>query len=330
MSKIAHGITVDVAGGNTGGAARWRRELMKYLSTANHSITSIGENRQATPSWIVRREQLARNASLAVATNNVSFGRAGEERRVLLRNALHFLHHDELHLLHRMPARFRMQVPIVRMLACRADEAIVPCSQMAERVIHHLPSLRNRVKVMPHPVSQIEGLREPSFPPIILVPVVPGPYKNLMPQLRALLDAMKAVSHTARVHVTAEPADLPGYVVEDVRVSGIGHVQESNMEDLWRTASAVFYPSTVESFGYPLAEARVNGIPVIAPDSPQAHEIAGDALCGYVIGSPTSMIEALLRTNETVKVDPQPFERRAYFEWLFARTRTHSQELTGI
>ena len=45
-------------------------------------------------------------------------------------------------------------------------------------------------------------------------------------------------------------------------------------QDLWSRCRAVYFPTGLESFGCPLAEARVNGVPVIARDTPQNREIA--------------------------------------------------------
>ena len=54
-------------------------------------------------------------------------------------------------------------------------------------------------------------------------------------------------------------------------------------------ARAVYFPGGLESFGYPLAEARAGGRPVIARDTAQNREIAGPALCGYTPGDPASL-----------------------------------------
>ena len=52
---------------------------------------------------------------------------------------------------------------------------------------------------------------------------------------------------------------------------------------------AIYFPTGLESFGYPLAEARVSGQPAIARDTAQNREIAGPALCGYSLGDPDSL-----------------------------------------
>ena len=62
-------------------------------------------------------------------------------------------------------------------------------------------------------------------------------------------------------------------------------------------ARAVYFPGGLESFGYPLAEARAGGRPVIARDTTQNQEIAGAALCGYTPGDPASLELAVINSG---------------------------------
>ena len=76
-------------------------------------------------------------------------------------------------------------------------------------------------------------------------------------------------------------------------------------------------PPGLESFGFPLAEARVNGQPVIAQDTAQNREIAGPALCGFTVGDIDSLRYATeLALKADIKPDTEPFEPDAYFNWL--------------
>ena len=89
-------VTVDVAGGATGGAARFRAEFYNYLAhTGRQDVQVIGDRKRVTPSWLVRREITGSACAKRVALNNVGFFAPGGERCTLLRNALHFLTEDE-------------------------------------------------------------------------------------------------------------------------------------------------------------------------------------------------------------------------------------------
>ncbi|BCB83853.1 glycosyltransferase [Phytohabitans suffuscus] len=308
-------VVVDTAGGGTGGAARWRYELDAYLTRCAAPPRVLGRGRQVTARWLVEREWRVGAAELAVASNNVSFGVAGRHRAVLLRNALHFLYPAEAHLARLMPRAFRAQIPVVRRLAARADELVVPSTAMADRVRRCLPRAAGRIVVRAHPVTPV-GVRRPAEVPFVLVPVVPGPYKNLLPQLRALVRAMDALGRPGQIWVTARPDQLPPDLLAQPRIRPMGRLPHAALADLWRTAMAAFYPSVVESFGYPLAEARVYGVPVIAADTAQNREIAGPALCGYRAGVEGELREAVLRSAEPVPAQPRAFDPDAYFQQL--------------
>lgn len=310
-------VVLDAAGGDAGGAARWRLELDRYLAGSPDRVSVIGRGQQLTPAWLFRRERLARGAQLVVAPNNVSFSVSGGDRRVLLRNALHFVYASERHLLARMPKSFRIQIPVVHRMLSRASVIVVPCTAMAERVQYHVPSAAARVVIRPHPVTPT-GARMPAEMPFVLVPVVPGPYKNLVPQLRLLLNTAERLKHPARIHVTARASDLPADLSTHPRIATMGAVPQSQLAEAWRSAAAVFYPSVLESFGYPLAEARAYGVPVIAPDTPQAREIAGRALVPYTPADHNSVAEAVCRIGEAVPAEPLAFDSTTYFAWLFA------------
>ena len=73
----------------------------------------------------------------------------------------------------------------------------------------------------------------------------------------------------------------------------MGRLPHSELRDLQARSRAIYFPTDLESFGYPLAEARVSGQPVIARDIAQNREIAGPALCGYTLGDLDSLRQAV-------------------------------------
>ena len=90
-------VTVDVAGGPMGGAARFRLEFYNYLEgTGRKDIGIIGANRRLDPAWLMRREMVGHSRARRVALNNVGFVAPGGERWTLLGNALHFLTGQEI------------------------------------------------------------------------------------------------------------------------------------------------------------------------------------------------------------------------------------------
>jgi glycosyltransferase involved in cell wall biosynthesis len=315
-------VTVDVAGARMGGAARYAAELRGYLQrTARPDVRVIGGTRRVEPSWLLRRELGTRGPGRRVALNNVSFVAPGGERWALLRNALHFLTDAEARNLDEgLLASVRRDIAVVRLSARRADTIVVPCSAMAERVVYHLPSLRSRLIVRPHPVSA-DAVARQRRDPAILCPVLFASYKRMEVRLTDLLKVIgQHGDRNVRVRITANPADLPHSLTTAPNVECLGRLDQAALRDVWARSRAIYFPTALESFGYPLAEARVSGQPVIALDTDQNREIAGSALCGFRAGNIRSLYRATVQAlTITVTPDPEPFDPDSYFDWLLGR-----------
>lgn len=261
------------------------------------------------------REAHAGPVPVTVSLNNVAFAWRGTERRVLVHNALHFLSPAEQGSLALAPRSLRMQIPVVRRMLRRADVIVVPCSAMAERVSARVPAVRDRLLVLGNPVSPV-GPRVPGGEPSILVPVVLSPYKNVASELRVLLAALDRRAAPQRVKLTAYAHELPADLVGHPRLDLLGRLPHHELTEHWRRATGVFFPCVLESFGYALAEARVYGLPVLAPETGQTREIAGDALVPYRLSDIDSLTDALDGLNRDVVPEPHAFERGAYFTRL--------------
>jgi glycosyltransferase involved in cell wall biosynthesis len=313
-------VIVDIAGAQMGGAARYAAELRSYLArTGRKDVQLIGAGRSVDPAWLIRREIARPGAGRRIALNNVSFVAPGCERWTLLRNALHFLTDSEAssHLGPSLRASVRREAAVVRLSARRADAIVVPSTAMAERVTRVLPGVMRRVTVRPHPVSPDFVPRRPRDP-AILCPVLFASYKRMDERLAELLTAVHENGDTSvRVRVTADPADLPPPVAVDPRIEFVGRPSPHDLRELWARSRAIYFPPGIESFGYPLAEARASGQPVIARDTAQNREIAGPALCGFTVGNPDSLLHATKRALTTeLAPDPEPFDPDSYFSWL--------------
>jgi glycosyltransferase involved in cell wall biosynthesis len=312
-------VTIDLAGGNLGGVARYRDELSGYLERrARHDIKLIGTRRRLGPAWLAAREATAVRRSRRIALNNVGFLTAGGERWTLLANALHFLTGDEMAALDpRLRAAMWRQAGIVHRAARRSDVLVAPCTAMAERITAVLPDAANRVTVRMHPVSASATPRRPRGA-LILCPVLFAPYKHMADRIGEWLAAVDEVMNdSVRLIVTASPAEVPASLATSPRLHFVGRLSVAQTGDLWSHCQAIYFPTGLEAFGFPLAEARVNGIPVIARDTPQNREIADAALCGYTLGDGDSLRHATEASlNARITPDPEPFDPDAYFDWM--------------
>lgn len=298
-----------------GGAARFLDELKGWLARGQHpEVRLVGEGRSLSPQWLVRRDVTTRS-SLRVALNNVSFVGLGEHR-TLLRNALHWLSDSE-RAQHAagLPRSFAAEVRIVRATARRADRLVVPCSAMADRVAAAAPHLADRLVVRHHPLTALPAPDE-SMPRAILVPVLLAGYKRMDRHLVSLLAALdRTDDRKTKVRVTARADQLPSEVAHDPRIELLGPLSTRDIAEEWRRCALVYYPTGLESFGYPLAEARASGRYVVAQSSEQNREIAGAALRGFVQGDSESLADALeaALAESLPTPDAAPFEPNSYF-----------------
>lgn len=292
-------VAVDAAGAAMGGASRLLVELERYLKgSARTDVIVLGAGRRLEPFWLLRREAAARGTTRRIALNNVSFVTSGGHRSVLLRNALHFPWPSERHLLPPNSARkVAIEAHVVRSAARRADLLIVPSSSMADRIRRWLPSTTDRTVVWPHPVSPRTGsaVREPG---LVVCPVLFAPYKKLGRPLRLLSEAasiLRQQGMDVRIEVTATEQELVVEGLSGAGLAALGRLNVADVEYALSRATAVFYPTTVESFGYPLAEARVNRQAVLAVDNPHNREVAGLALVPFATDAadPADLVAAL-------------------------------------
>ena len=317
-------VIVDAAGAQMGGAARYLDELRGYLTrTGRGDVEVIGLRRRVGPGWLLRRELSSRMWSRRVALNNVGFVTPGGQRWTLLRNVLHFLTEgEEARLDAALRAKARRDGVVVHLAARRSDVIVAPSTAMADRIATIKPELCSRVVVRPHPVSVPLIPRLPCGP-IILCPVLFSSYKQVAQRLTELLAAIGDLEDpSVKVWVTAYAAEVPAAIACHPQVELVGRLPCSDLRDLQARSRATYFPTDLESFGYPLAEARVSGQPVIARDIGLNREIAGPALCGYTLGDPDSLRRAVeVALTVDIAPDPGPFDPDQYFGWLLGLPR---------
>lgn len=125
------------------------------------------------------------------------------------------------------------------------------------------------------------------------------------------------IDPSVRMLVTADRTEVPAPLADHPRIELVGQLSHENLRTLWARSCAIYFPTDIESFGFPLAEARVNGQPIIARDTEQNREVGGPALCGFKVGDIESLREATdMALTASIAPDTTPFEPDSYFEWL--------------
>lgn len=317
-------VFVDAAGGVIGGGARFRVELYSYLDRSKRQdVKLIGVNRRIDPAWLLRREVAGPIRGRRVALNNVSFVSPGGERWTRLGNPLDFLTDKEWSKLDPgLRAATRRRAPVVRLAARRSDVIVTPSAAMGERVAHIMPSLRNRIIPRLNPVSA-DSIPKADRESVILCPVLFSPYKPMVARLTDWIDAIdEHIDHSIRMLVTATPQEVPASLASHPRIELVGQLPHHDLRQLWAHSRAIYFPTDIESFGFPLAEARVNGQPIIARNTEQNREVGGGALCGFTVGDRDSLrIATEIALTADITPDPAPFEPDTYFNWLLGSSQ---------
>lgn len=217
-----------------------------------------------------------------------------------------------------MPFLSRLEWRLRRWLICasarRADIVMTPTRAM-------LDDLRQFVRVHPrHVMVNPFGLDMPRSAPALVAPPNPGAgcsrdfirlcyvsiyyrHKNLGTLLRALpllnrdgrtrfrltttLDPRWAAKHeTVRKNEDLELARQPG-IAEHVEFVGLqGRAQ---VQGFYHASDILVFPSFAESFGFPMAEAMMHAMPVVAADTPVNREICGEAAVYFRFDSPEDL-----------------------------------------
>jgi glycosyltransferase involved in cell wall biosynthesis len=137
--------------------------------------------------------------------------------------------------------------------------------------------------------------------PFLLYPANPWPHKNHARLYEAFARVRRERPELRLVLTgTGHAAALPE------RVESRGRVSFDELVALYRTASALVFPSLYEGFGLPPLEAMACGCPVAASNATSLPEVCGDAAESF---DPLS-VEDMARAIRSVLADPAPYVRR--------------------
>jgi glycosyltransferase involved in cell wall biosynthesis len=130
----------------------------------------------------------------------------------------------------------------------------------------------------------------------ILFPAKAHPNKNhnLIP---ALIDSFSSRGVPVCVFVTLEEdspvlLELHNKLSEDNLVN-LGYCPATIMGAIYMASDLLFFPTSAESYGLPLVEAIMAGIPAIALDVDFAHEISGDTAFYFELARPETLDRAV-------------------------------------
>jgi glycosyltransferase involved in cell wall biosynthesis len=214
---------------------------------------------------------------------------------------------------------------LAREAASRAELIVAVSAHTAQQVEQLLGVEPSRLRVVHHGVDAVPR------------PPAPGP----RPPLLLHVGAIQTRKNIARLVEAVETLDVDlvlagsdGYGAPEIharieasparkRIRCLGYVDRATLDDLYRTAAALVFPSLDEGFGIPVLEAMAAGLPVVTSNRSGTAEAAGDAA---VLVDPTD-VEAIRAGIERVLGDTADLirkgrERAAQFPWSRAARET--------
>lgn len=173
-----------------------------------------------------------------------------------------------------------------------ADTVCVPSDFTAARLVERLGVPRGRIEVVPWSVVRLEQFATESRrggsvgppsgdggPPLFVYPAITYPHKNHLVLLEAF---SRVLAQMPGAELVLPGGDGPEESVVrqrlqrgDLRhrVRRPGRLSTSEMDQLYRRATAVVVPSTYEGFGLPALEAMVRGVPLLVADAGSLPEV---------------------------------------------------------
>jgi glycosyltransferase involved in cell wall biosynthesis len=206
----------------------------------------------------------------------------------------------------------------------RARTVIAISGHVKETLVERMGIDPERVEVihlgLDHELFRPDG-GEPKRP-FLLYPANPWPHKNH----ERLFEAFRRVRQARpelRLVLTGTGLERLGAVPAGVEVRG--RVAREELARLYRTASALVFPSLYEGFGQPPLEAMASGTPVATSRAGALPEVCGDAALYFDPTSVEEIAEAILAVLERPdRLIQRGVERAAAFTWD-ACARRHEQ-----
>jgi hypothetical protein len=178
-----------------------------------------------------------------------------------------------------------------------ADTFVVQTPVMRDQMLESFPALGGRVVVMPQPAPDwLKRIAEQGLPARaqrlrLFYPAAAYPHKN-----HILLKSMESGTHAVQpieLTVTLNPFEAARLGLRSGWVRNAGRVEPSDCLELYKQSDGLFFPSLLESYGLPLVEAMMLGLPVVCSDLAYARWLCGEQAIYFDPLSPTAAWEAI-------------------------------------
>lgn len=222
-----------------------------------------------------------------------------------------------------------------------ADHVTVQTQTMADSITEQIPSVRPRIKVIPHGPGYLEepqhcrsARRRVSDALEVSYVALYRNYKNFEVLCRAIR-ILAGRGGPVRLHLTLNFDDDPAAraVIDYATAIGVadrivnhGELEWPGVSELYQSSHVFVFPSVCESFGFPQVEAMAFGLPVVAADTSVNREICGYAASYFPANDESrlaDLLQGLYRKPDELSAAAARSARRAGdFNWETAARET--------
>jgi glycosyltransferase involved in cell wall biosynthesis len=179
------------------------------------------------------------------------------------------------------------------------DHLVVQTEAMQAGLVRTFPAIAGRTHIIAQPAPEwllsnpiVRTGRADSAgaaPLRLFFPAAIYPHKNHQLLFRYVADA---APQSPSVEITLT-CDLPAGMTTNPRLNFVGRLDPEGMRVHYRTTDALLFPSLEESYGLPLVEAILMGLPVICADLPYARALCGEGAVYFDPHSTGSLTHAI-------------------------------------
>jgi glycosyltransferase involved in cell wall biosynthesis len=216
---------------------------------------------------------------------------------------------------------------LAREAAERADALIAVSGHTARQVEELLGVDRRRIRVIYHGVDPPdEAAPAERGRPFLLHVGAVQTRKNILRLLEAFAHAPRELELVLAGSEGYGAEAIRQRAAENPRIRLLGYVARERLEELYRTAEALVFPSLDEGFGIPVLEAMAAGLPVVTSNRGATAEVAGEAALlvdPLDVAGLAAAIERVVQDRE-LRMDliRRGRERAAQFTWERAARET--------